>query len=253
MLNRLEEDHSALGDLAEEHRQAEEQVVLAAFVEQGGDPNDPRIVQMLTEHLRLRAGDGSLIEAHERFEEEVVFPFIRSVLPADRPRRAWSPCRTSSCSRPRIQRPAARRAQGVHAVVAPLVDVHGITLVVTSVELWVDVVIVRIGGLPSEESDPPDRRGRGRPREWTHTSGAEPPTPWDDFRGLEIAVRDDAGTRYRKPRRRRRRDRNRVGDGVALRPGSARGGRDALRHRGPRRRAGGVRGSDPALAVLAER
>jgi hypothetical protein len=198
MLDRLEEDHSALGDLLEEHRQAEEQVVLAAFVEQGGDPNDPRIVRMLTEHLRLRAGDGSLVEAHERFEEEVVFPFIRSVLPADRPRPRVEPLSHDLVLEP-PGAGAPRRAalKGVHAVAAPLADVHGITLVVTSVEIWVDVVIVRIGGLPSEESDRRIAAAEAARREWTHTSGAEPPTPWDDFRGLEIAVRDDAGTRYR--------------------------------------------------------
>jgi hypothetical protein len=198
MLNRLEEDHTALGDLLEEHRQAEEQVVLAAFVEQGGDPNDPRIVQMLTEHLRLRAGDGSLVEAHERFEEEVVFPFIRSVLPADKPRpRFESFSHDLELAAPGTSAPRRAALKDVHAVAAPLVDVHGITLVVTSVEIWVDVLIVRIGGLPSEESDRRIAATEAARRDWTHTSGEPPPTPWDDFRGLEISVRDDVETRYR--------------------------------------------------------
>ena len=197
MLDRLESDHSALGDLLEEHRQAEEQVVLAAFVEQGGDPEDPRIVRMLTEHLRLRAGDGSLVEAHERFEEEVVFPFIRSVLPADKPRPRLEPLSHDLVLAPPGSGPRRDALKHVHAVAAPLVDVHGITLVVTSVEIWVDVVIVRIGGLPSEESDRRIAAAEAARREWSPTSGEEPPTPWDDFRGLEIAVRDDVGTAYR--------------------------------------------------------
>jgi hypothetical protein len=199
MLNRLEEDHSALGDLLEEHRQAEEHVVLAAFVEQGGDPNDRRIVRMLTEHLRLRAGDGSLVEAHERFEEEVVFPFIRSLLPADRPRPRFEPLSHDLVLEPPGTSAPPRRAalKHVHAVAAPLVDVHGITLVVTSVEVWVDVVIVRIGGLPSEESDRRIAAAEAARREWSPGSGEEPPTPWDDFRGLQIAVRDDVDTPYR--------------------------------------------------------
>src|SRR3954453_12400304 len=199
MMNRLEEDHSALGDLLEEHRQVEEQVVLAAFVEQGGDPNDRRIVRMLTEHLRLRAGDGSLVEAHERFEEEVVFPFIRSLLPADRPRPRFEPLSHDLVLEPPGSSAPPRRAalKYVHAVAAPLVDVHGITLVVTSVELWVDVVIVRIGGLPSEESDRRIVAAEAARREGSPGSADAPPTPWDDFQGLEIAVRDDAGTAYR--------------------------------------------------------
>jgi hypothetical protein len=197
MLDRLEEDHSALGDLLEEHRQAEEQVVLAAFVEQGGDPSDPRIVQMLTEHLRLRAGDGALVEAHERFEEEVVFPFVRSVLPADKPRPRLEPLSHDLVLEPPGSGPRRDALKQVHAVAAPLVDVHGITLVVTSVEIWVDVVIVRIGGLPSEESDRRIAAAEAARREWSPGSGEEPPTPWDDFRGLQIAVRDDAETHYR--------------------------------------------------------
>jgi hypothetical protein len=197
MLNRLEEDHSALGDLLEEHRQAEEQVVLAAFVEQGGDPNDPRILQMLTEHLRLRAGDGALVEEHERFEEEVVFPFIRSVLPADKPRPRFEPLSHDLVLEPPGSAPRRDSLKSVLAVAAPLVDVHGITLVVTSVEIWVDVVIVRIGGLPSEESGRRIAAAEAARREWSPASGEDPPTPWDDFRGLQIGVRDDVETSYR--------------------------------------------------------
>jgi hypothetical protein len=197
MLDRLEEDHRELGDLVEEHRQAEEQVVLAAFVEQGGDPTDPRIVQMLTEHLRLRAGEGTLVEAHERFEEDVVYPLIRSVLPADPPRPRFAPLRHDLVLEPPGSSPRRAVLKRVHAPAAPLVDVHGITLVVTSVELWADVVIVRIGGLPSDESDRRIAEAEAARRAWSPGSGEEPPTPWDDFRGLAIGVRDDVGTNYR--------------------------------------------------------
>ena len=58
-------------------------------------------------------------------------------------------------------------------------------------------MIVRIGGLPSEESDRRIAAAEAARREWSPASGDEPPTPWDDFRGLQIAVRDDAETPYR--------------------------------------------------------
>jgi hypothetical protein len=200
MLDRLEEDHRELGDLSEEHRQVEERVVLAAFVEHGGDPSDPRIVQMLTEHLRLRAGEGSLVEAHERFEDDVVFPLIRSVLPADPPQPRAAPVEPLANDlvlTPPGSAPRRQSLKRVYAVAAPLVDVHGITLVVTSVEVWVDVVIVRLGGLPSDESDRRIAAAEEARHDWSPQSGEEPPTPWDHFRGLAIGLRDDAGTRYR--------------------------------------------------------
>ena len=60
MLDRLEEDHRELGDLSEEHRQVEEQVVLAAFVEHGGDPQprrlDGRHGDRVAHGMALRAG-----------------------------------------------------------------------------------------------------------------------------------------------------------------------------------------------------
>jgi hypothetical protein len=196
MLDRLEEDHSELGDLAEDHRQAEEQVVLAAFVEHGGDPNDPRIVQMLTEHLRIRAGEGTLIEAHERFEEDVVFPLIRSVLPADRPRPRREPLPRDLVLAPPLSEPRRQTLRHVYAVAAPLVDVHGVTLVVTSVELWSALVVVRLGGLPSDEADQRVVEAEAARRAWTPGSGEAPPTPWDALHGVAIGLRDDLGTRY---------------------------------------------------------
>jgi hypothetical protein len=196
MLDRLEEDHGELGDLAEDHRQAEEQVVLAAFVEHGGDPNDPRIVQMLTEHLRIRAGEGTLIEAHERFEENVVFPLIRSVLPADRPRPRREPLRRELVLAPPLSEPRRQTLRHVYAVAAPLVDVRGVTLVVTSVELWAGVVVVRLGGLPSDESDQRAVDAEAARRAWTPGSGEDAPSPGDDLHGVAIGLRDDLGTRY---------------------------------------------------------
>jgi hypothetical protein len=196
MLDRLEADHRELGDLSEDHRQAEEQVVLAAFVEQGGDPNDPRIVQMLTEHLRLRAGEGTLVEAHERFEDDVVFPLIRSVLPADPPRPRRPPLSHQPVLAPPLSEPRRQTLTAVYAVAAPLVDVFGVTLVVTSVELWAELVLVRIGGLPSEESDRRLAEAEAARRAWAPDSGEPPPTPWDELHGIAIGLRDDLGTRY---------------------------------------------------------
>jgi len=196
MLDRLESDHGELGDLAEDHRQAEEQVVLAAFVEHGGDPNDPRIVQMLTEHLRIRAGEGTLIEAHERFEEDVVFPLIRSVLPADRPRPRRPPLSREIVLAPPLSEPRRHTLRHVYAVAAPLVDVFGVTLLVTSVEIWAGLVVVRLGGLPSDESDQRVVEAEAARRAWTPDSGDPPPTPWDELHGVAIGLRDDLGTRY---------------------------------------------------------
>jgi hypothetical protein len=196
MLDRLEEDHRELGDLSEDHRQVEEQVVLAAFVEHGGDPSDPRIVQMLTEHLRLRAGEGTLVEAHERFEDDVVFPLIRSVLPADPPRPRRAPLSHDVVLAPPLSEPRRRTLRDVVAVAKPLVDVLGITLVVTSVELWAGLVVVRLGGLGSDESDQRLVEAEAARRAWDSGSGEAPPTPWDALHGVAIGLRDDVGTRY---------------------------------------------------------
>jgi hypothetical protein len=84
----------------------------------------------------------------------------------------------------------------VYAVAAPLVDVHGVTLVVTSVELWSGVVVVRLGGLPSDEADQRVIEAEAARRAWTPGSGEAPPTPWDDLHGVAIGLRDDLGTRY---------------------------------------------------------
>ncbi len=127
MLDRLEADHRELGDLSEEHRQVEEQVVLAAFVEHGGNPNDPRIVPMLTEHVRLRAGEGTLVEAHERFGDDVVFPLIRSVLAADPPRPPVEPLSHELVLKPPGSEPRRESLRRVYAVAGPLVDADGVS------------------------------------------------------------------------------------------------------------------------------
>ncbi|HEX5620207.1 MAG TPA: hemerythrin domain-containing protein [Solirubrobacteraceae bacterium] len=78
------------------HFRVEEDVLLPAFAAYG-DPADERIVQMLVQHVRIRAataalaaGDadleemhalGTALEQHVRLEEREVFPLIEATLP----------------------------------------------------------------------------------------------------------------------------------------------------------------------------
>jgi hemerythrin-like domain-containing protein len=79
------------------HFRVEEDVLLPAFAAYG-DPSDPRVVQMLVEHVRIRAAAaaltaeadlealhalGTALEQHVRLEEREVFPLIEETLPED--------------------------------------------------------------------------------------------------------------------------------------------------------------------------
>ena len=77
------------------HFRVEEDVLLPAFAEHG-DPDDPRVVTMLLDHVRIRAQAraiarggadvdalhtlGSALERHVRLEEREVFPLIEEAL-----------------------------------------------------------------------------------------------------------------------------------------------------------------------------
>jgi hemerythrin-like domain-containing protein len=77
------------------HFRVEEDVLLPAFAAYG-DPADPRVVQMLVEHVRIRAAAaalaagsvepealralGTALEQHVRLEEREVFPLIEETL-----------------------------------------------------------------------------------------------------------------------------------------------------------------------------
>ncbi|HET8754760.1 MAG TPA: hemerythrin domain-containing protein [Solirubrobacteraceae bacterium] len=78
------------------HFRVEEDVLLPAFAAYG-DPGDARVVQMLVEHVRIRAAAaaiargeadltalqalGAALAAHVRLEEREVFPLIEETLP----------------------------------------------------------------------------------------------------------------------------------------------------------------------------
>jgi hemerythrin-like domain-containing protein len=80
------------------HFRVEEDVVLPAFAAYG-DPADGRVVEMLVDHVRIRAaaaalarGDaelealhalGTALERHVRLEEREVFPLIEETLPEE--------------------------------------------------------------------------------------------------------------------------------------------------------------------------
>jgi hemerythrin-like domain-containing protein len=80
------------------HFRVEEDVLLPAFAAYG-DPADERVVQMLVEHVRIRAtvaaiargeadldalhGLGTALEQHVRLEEREVFPLIEDALPPE--------------------------------------------------------------------------------------------------------------------------------------------------------------------------
>ena len=83
------------------HFRKEEEVLLPVLARHGGDLDHPSVVEMLTQHARLRGlamelGDelgrqgvqgvtlralGEQLEAHIRLEERRVFPFIEETLP----------------------------------------------------------------------------------------------------------------------------------------------------------------------------
>ena len=80
------------------HFRVEEDVLLPAFAA-FGDPADGRVVQMLVEHVRIRAAAaalthdeldldalhalGTALERHVRLEEREVFPLIEETLPEE--------------------------------------------------------------------------------------------------------------------------------------------------------------------------
>ena len=80
------------------HFRVEEDVLLPAFAAYG-DPADGRVVQMLVEHVRIRAAAaalarggsdldalhalGTALERHVRLEEREVFPLIEETLPEE--------------------------------------------------------------------------------------------------------------------------------------------------------------------------
>jgi hemerythrin-like domain-containing protein len=84
------------------HFRAEEEALLPAFARYA-DPDQPPIVRILIEHIRIRqlvatlerevAGDtlaaptmqtlGELLRAHIRYEEDVVFPLLEKVMPEE--------------------------------------------------------------------------------------------------------------------------------------------------------------------------
>jgi hemerythrin-like domain-containing protein len=95
--------HAFLAFWAQEtrpHFRAEEEVLLPAFARYA-DPDQPPIVRILIEHIRIRqlvaalerdvARDtlaaptmqalGELLRAHIRYEEDVVFPLLEKVMP----------------------------------------------------------------------------------------------------------------------------------------------------------------------------
>ena len=83
------------------HFRKEEEVLLPVLARHGGDLDHPSVVEMLTQHARIRGlamelGDelgrqgvqgetvrklGEQLEAHIRLEERKVFPFIEETLP----------------------------------------------------------------------------------------------------------------------------------------------------------------------------
>ena len=85
-------EHGAL------HFRVEEDVLLPAFAAHG-DPADARVVQMLVDHVRIRAAAaalaqgeadleamralGTALERHVRLEEREVFPLIEETLPEE--------------------------------------------------------------------------------------------------------------------------------------------------------------------------
>ena len=79
------------------HFQIEEELLLPGFVRGGGDPHDPLIAKVLTDHVEIRADAhrlsadspldvlhelGERLAEHVRLEEDEVFPLIKRTLDA---------------------------------------------------------------------------------------------------------------------------------------------------------------------------
>jgi hemerythrin-like domain-containing protein len=82
----------------ERHFRIEEEVLLPGFVAAGGDPRDPRVAKVLTDHVAIRARAlhldrsaplaalselGGRLSAHVRLEEDELFPLIEEALSPD--------------------------------------------------------------------------------------------------------------------------------------------------------------------------
>jgi hypothetical protein len=192
------------GEVDSDHLELEETYVLPEFVHHGGDPSDPRIVRMLVEHARLRAGEDDLLDAHIRFEEEEDYPLLRSVLPPEPPEPPEPP---SSLPEPKLAPPDGSRRIALTRVLAPIIplaDAAGVTLIVVSIELWLDKIVVRSAARPSVPWTAERRQAElnySRDRARARVRGEMPPLPpdpdWSALEGTEVRLRDDVGTYYR--------------------------------------------------------
>ncbi len=92
------------------------------------------------------------------------------------------------------------------APLQPLVDVDGVTVVLTAVELWTHKVVIHLQAASSPRRDELDAEHRAAFARWTEraeaarAAGDEPPWPPPHggalHMGLPLTLSDDAGTDY---------------------------------------------------------
>lgn len=97
------------------------------------------------------------------------------------------------------------------APAAPLADVEGITVILTTVELWTSATFVRLAGLRNAHTDELDARFKEDMEGWVpyaranQVSGSSgrrpPPQPGEILMRLPLTLCDDTGTTYAAPSR----------------------------------------------------
>jgi hypothetical protein len=76
---------------------------------------------------------------------------------------------------------------------------EGVDVALISVEVWSAAVIVRLAGLPNEQTDALDRNYHETLDAWARggREGAPPNQPAEDLFDVDLGLSDDSGTNYR--------------------------------------------------------
>jgi hypothetical protein len=103
--------------------------------------------------------------------------------------------------------PAPREAlQAVLAPARPLADVDGLTVVLLYVELWSGEVVLRLAGVPNEQTteldaafgrELQDRAAAAHRAEASGAAAPPPPAPHERLLRMGLSLADDLGTAYR--------------------------------------------------------
>jgi len=174
---------------------------LDTVLERGLRIGDPAAYPELLGGLTALAACGVLSEdqvrtAQARLDER--FAWLLPTIPPARPE-----------IRPASRQPAAHDVlEFAFAPAAPLADADGITVILTTVELWTSGTFVRLAGLRSAHSDELDARFEEDLAGWVKYAPADPASgathprqPGELLTRLPLTLSDDVGTLYHSPGR----------------------------------------------------